>query len=386
MTSLGTLALTTALTAVAATAALAEDPVKIGMITTLSGPAGYIGEQMRDGFMLAIEEGMLGGVEVEVLVEDDQLNPGHGRQIADAMVYDEEVRIMTGIIFSNVAGAVVPDVVSNDVIYVSPNAGPSTLAGADCHPNYFVVSWQNDTLHEVPGMLATKKGYETAFLMAPNYQAGKDALVGFMRGFEGEAVGEVYTQLDQVDFASEIAQIRAAAPDVLYQFLPGGLGINFLKQLDQAGLEGIDLILPEPVDGVMIGAIGDAVIGMTQATHWAPNFDNPASAAFVAAWAAAHGDRPVATYAEQGYTAALAIGSALAATGGDVSDPVALREAIAMADFESPRGDFAFGANQHPVMDWYEAEIVAGDAGPMIVAGEIIAEDVGDVYAAECKM
>lgn len=137
MTSLGTLALTTALTAVAATAALAEDPVKIGMITTLSGPAGYIGEQMRDGFMLAIEEGMLGGVEVEVLVEDDQLNPGHGRQIADAMVYDEEVRIMTGIIFSNVAGAVVPDVVSNDVIYVSPNAGPSTLARGGLPPELF---------------------------------------------------------------------------------------------------------------------------------------------------------------------------------------------------------------------------------------------------------
>jgi len=380
------LALTTALTAVCATTAHADDPVKIGMITTLSGPAGYIGEQMRDGFMLAIEDGMLGGVEVEVLVEDDQLNPGHGRQIADAMVYDEGVKIMTGIIFSNVAGAVVPDVVSNDVIYISPNAGPSTLAGEACDPNYFVVSWQNDTLHEVPGMLATKRGFETAFLMAPNYQAGKDALVGFMRGFEGEAVGEVYTQLDQVDFAPEIAQIRAAAPDVLYQFLPGGLGINFLKQFEQAGLEGIDLVLPEPMDAVMVGAIGDAAIGLTEATHWAPNFDNPANIEFVAAWTEAYGDRPLATYAEQGYTAALAIASGLAATDGDVSDPVSLREAIALADFDSPRGDFAFGTNQHPIMDWFEAEIVAGDAGLMIVAGDLIAEDVGDVYAAECKM
>lgn len=380
------LALTTAFTAVTATTALAADPVKIGMITTLSGPAGYIGEQMRDGFMLAIEDGILGGTEVEVLVEDDQLNPGHGRQIADSMVYDEEVKIMTGIIFSNVAGAVVPDVVSNDVIYISPNAGPSTLAGKACDPNYFVVSWQNDTLHEVPGMLATKRGYKTAFLMAPNYQAGKDALVGFMRGFEGEAVGEVYTQLNQVDFAPEIAQIRAAAPDVLYQFLPGGLGINFLKQFDQAGLEGIELVLPEPVDAVMIGAIGDAVVGLTEATHWAPNIGNPASTAFVAAWKEAYGDRPLAAYAEQGYTAALAIASALEATGGDVSDPVALREAIVKADFESPRGDFAFGANQHPIMDWYEAEIVAGDSGPQIIAGDLIAEDVGDVYAAECTM
>lgn len=386
MTLLRTLALTTALTAVTTTAALAADPVKVGMITTLSGPAGYIGEQMRDGFMLAIEDGMLGGVEVEILIEDDQLNPGHGRQIADAMVYDEEVKIMTGIIFSNVAGAVVPDVVSNDVIYISPNAGPSTLAGKACDPNYFVVSWQNDTLHEVPGMLATKKGYEKAFLMAPNYQAGKDALVGFMRGFEGEAVGELYTQLDQVDFAPEIAQIRAAKPDVLYQFLPGALGINFLKQYDQAGLEGIDMVLPEPVDAVMIGAIGEAVIGLTEATHWAPNFDNPASTAFVAAWADAYGERPLTAYAEQGYTAALAIASGLLATGGDVSDVVALRDAIALADFESPRGDFAFGANQHPIMDWYEAKIVAGDTGPQIIAGDLIAEDVGDVYAAECSM
>lgn len=388
MNSLRKLALGTLFAAAAGLGSLAsaEEPVKIGLITTLSGPAGYIGETTRDGFMLAVEDGKLGGVPVEVLVEDDMLSPGQGRQIADKLLYDDGVSFMTGIIFSNVAGAVVPDVVANEVIYVSSNAGPSTLAGAGCNPNYFVVSWQNDTLHEVPGKMATAEGYKSAFIMAPNYQAGKDALTGFKRGYEGEVVGEVYTQLDQVDFASEIAQIRAAKPDMIYQFLPGALGITFLKQFFQSGLEGIDMMVPEALDAVQLQAIGDAVIGMKQATHWAVNLEGPANEKFIAAWKAVYGDRPATTYTEQAYTAALAIASALEATDGDVSDKAALREAIAKADFESPRGKFAFGSNQHPVMDWYAAEVVAGDTGPVIMAGDIVATDQGDVYAAECSM
>jgi branched-chain amino acid transport system substrate-binding protein len=365
------------------------DPVKIGMITTLSGPPGYLGEQIRDGFQLAVDMGggKLGGVDVEVVVEDDGLKPGNGLQIADKFMNEQGIKLITGIVFSNVAGAAVPEIVDNGAIYISPNAGPSGLAGAACNKNYFVVSWQNDALHEATGVAAKKLGYKTAVALAPNYQAGKDSIAGFKREFGGE-VTEIYTALDQTDFAPEMAQIRAAAPDVVFQFHPGGLGITFLKQYQQAGLLGeIPMVLSEPsLDSVILGAVGDAAIGIKGTTHWAADFDNPASKEMVAAWAAKYPDRPITTYAEQGYDTARLIASAFAATGG-VDDMDALQAALKAAKFDSTRGNFAFGANQHPVQDWFLTEIVADANGkPTIKTVEKLREAAGDIYAAECKM
>lgn len=364
------------------------EAVKIGVITTLSGPPGYIGEQIRDAMALAVEQGggKLGGVEVELVVEDDALNPGNGRQIAEKYVNDMGIKLVTGIIFSNVAGAVVPDVVDNGAFYISPNAGPSNLAGAGCHENYFVASWQNDSLHEASGAAAKALGYRRAVALAPNYQAGKDAIAGFKRLFEGE-VEEIFTQLDQTDFASEMARIRAANPEVVFQFHPGGLGIAFLKQYQQAGLLGqIPMVLSEPsIDGVILNAVGEAAVGIKGTTHWNEDFDNPASKAFVEAWRAKHGDRPITYYAQQAWDTALLIGSALAKATPDDAD--GFREALRAADFESTRGAFQWGPNQHPVQNWYMVDIVAGAGGkPTAVTGDLLREMVGDVYADQCKM
>ncbi|MEZ5847186.1 MAG: ABC transporter substrate-binding protein [Geminicoccaceae bacterium] len=367
----------------------AEDAVKIGMITTLSGKAGYLGQDIRDGMLLAIamEDGKLGGVPVELLVEDDGLKPGNGRQIAEKYMGDEGVKLLTGIVFSNVAGATVPDIVENGAIYVSPNAGPSNLAGEGCNENYFVVSWQNDALHEAAGAAATKLGFSKAFALAPNYQAGKDAITGFKRTFEGETVGEIYTQLDQTDFAAEMAQIRAAEPDVVFQFQPGGLGIAFLRQYQQAGLLGqIPMVLSEPsTDAVVLQAVGDAALGIHATAHWNIDFDNEANREFVAAWQETY-DRPITYYASQGYDTARLIASAFAQTGG-VDDIDALREALRKADFASVRGDFAFGQNQHPVQDWYLLDIVEdGNGSVKAVTNAKLLEDYGDSYAAQCEM
>ncbi len=385
-----TLTATAAAALLAAGAATAQEPVRIGMITTLSGPAGYLGQDIRDGFQLAIdlEGGTLGGVPVEVMVEDDGLKPGNGRQIADRMLSDDGVKLFTGIVFSNVAGATVPDIVDAGAFYVSPNAGPSNLAGAECHENYFVVSWQNDNLHESAGQNASNLGYQTAFVLAPNYQAGKDSIAGFKRFFTGEIVGELYTSLDQTDYSAEMAQIRDANPEVVFQFHPGGLGIAFLRQYQQAGLLGtIPMVVASPsMDEVIMNAVGDAAVGINVTTHWNRDFDNPANAAFVAAWEEAY-DRPLTYYASQGYDTALAIASALRATGGSLEDPDAFREALRAADFESVRGDFAFGANQHPVQDWYAMVVEKGDEGALALRtiGKVF-EDHVDAYAADCAM
>lgn len=374
----------------AASTALAQQPVKIGMITTLSGPGGYLGQDIRDAFKLAIdlEGGKLGGVPVELMVEDDALKPGQGKQIAEKMLKTDGIKIFTGIVFSNVAGATVPDIVDSGALYVSPNAAPSNFAGKECNANYFVVSWQNDSLHESAGQYATNLGYKKAFILAPNYQAGKDALTGFKRMFKGEIAGEVYTRLDQTDFAPEMAQIRAANPDVVFQFHPGGLGIAFLRQYQQAGLLGkTPMVLAEPsLDATTLKAVGKSALGLSVTAHWNSDFDNAANKKFMEAWTKAYNRAPT-YYASQGYDAALAIASALKATGGKTDVP-ALRTALAKADFQSVRGAFKFGPNQHPVQDWYALKVEKGaDGAPVLkTTGTKVLSNHGDVYAKDCKL
>jgi len=384
------LALALAVSALMATAAAAQQPVKIGFITTLSGPGGYIGADARDAMQLAIdmEGGKLGGVPVQLVVEDDGLKPGQGKQIADKMMKTDGIKLFTGIIFSNVVGATVPDILDGGGIYVSPNAGPSNFAGKECHKNYFVVSWQNDTLHESAGQNATNLGYKKAFILAPNYQAGKDALAGFKRFFKGEIIGETYTRLDQTDYAPEMAQIRAAKPDVVFHFHPGGLGIAFARQYQQAGLLGaIPLVVAAPsVDVNIVKAVGEAAIGTNGSTHWNTDFDNPANKKFMDAWMKKYNRLPT-YYAGQAYDTALAIGAALKAVNGDLSDTEKFRQAMLKADFEAVRGKFKFGPNQHPIQDWYATKVEKDASGNVVIKtqGKVMT-DQGDAYSKDCKL
>ena len=367
----------------------AQAAVKIGMVTTLTTKAGYLGEDIRDGFQLAIDQegGKLGGVPVELLVEDDGRKPGKGRQIAERFIKKEGVRIMTGIVFSNVLLAVAPKVVKQGVFYVSPNAGPSKLAGKGCDRNFFNAAWQNDNLHEVMGQYVTDAGYKTAYILAPNYPAGKDALAGFKRYFKGKVVGEVYTKLGQSDYAAELANLRAARPEAVFFFLPGGMGINFLKQYQQAGLAGsIPVFGPAfSFDARILKAVGDAAVGVKNGSQWNWDFDNAANKQFVAAFKKKYGRMPT-LYASQGYDTARLIGSALKATGGKPENQEAFRKALEKADFDSVRGAFRFGPNHFPVQDLYVREVVKDDSGIYNRTVKKVFSDHGDAYAAQCRM
>ncbi len=370
--------------------AVTAEPVKIGMITTLSTKAGYLGEEIRDGFRLAIEQGggKLGGIDVDLLVEDDGRKPERGKQIAERYIKRDNVKIITGIVFSNVAMAVVPKVVRDGVFYISPNAGPSQLAGSGCHQNYFNVAWQNDNLHEVTGKFVTDQGYSNVYLLAPNYPAGKDSLAGFKRYYKGKVAGEVYTKLGQSDYAAELAGLRAAKPDAVFFFLPGGMGINFLKQYSQAGLSG-DIPVFGPAfsfDERLLKAVGDAAVGVHNGSQWNRDLDNPANNEFVAAFHAAH-DRYPTLYASQGYDAARLLGSALKAVNGNVNDSDAFRTALREAKFDSVRGNFRFGPNQHPIQDLYVREVVKdADGNYTNITVEKVFTDHADAYAKDCKM
>ena len=360
--------------------ALAE-PVKVGMITTLSGGGAGLGIDVRDGFMLAVKQS--GNPDIEVVVEDDQRKPDIAVQLADRMIQSDKVDILTGIIWSNLAMAVVPSVTAQGKFYLSPNAGPSALAGKGCHPNYFNVAWQNDNLHEAAGAYANTAGYKNTFILAPNYPAGQDALAGFKRFYEGDLAGEVYTKLGQKDYASEIAQIRASGADSVFFFLPGGMGISFLKQYADSG---VDLPVVGPAfsfDQGILQAVGTAALGVKNTSQWNKDIDNPANKAFVEAFQAEYGRLP-SLYASQGYDTANLILSAMAKA--DVKDQDAFRAALEAAEFESVRGDFKFGPNHHPIQDIYVREVVQeGDVFTNKILG-VALEDHADAYAGECKM
>lgn len=365
----------------------AAEPVKIGMITTLSGGGSSLGVDVRDGFMLAVEQegGTLGGQAVEVLIEDDARKPEKAKSIATRFQKSDRVDIMTGIIWSNLAMAVVPQVTRAGVFYVSPNAGPSALAGKGCHENYFNVAWQNDNLHEAMGEYMKAEGFKKPFILAPNYPAGKDSLTGFKRFYQGAPAAEVYTKLGQKDYAAEIAQIRASGADSVFFFLPGGMGIAFLKQYGQSGV-GLPVFGPAfSFDQGILQAVGDAALGVVNTSQWSKDLDNPANKQFVAAFQSKYGRLP-SLYASQGYDAARLIASALKAVGGEVSKAQDFREALKAADFESVRGDFAFAANHHPIQDIYVRKVVR--EAPVLTNQTlgVALEDHRDAYAADCKL
>ena len=379
-----------ALGLVCASQPMAMEPVKIGMVTTLSTKAGYLGEEMRDGFKLAIDQegGKLGGIPVALMVEDSGRKPDKAKQIADRYLKKEGVKIMTGIIFSNVAMAVVPKVVREDVVYLSPNAGPSRLAGKGCDKNYFSVSYQNDNIDEVVGKYVNEVGHKNVYLIAPNYPAGKDHLAGFKRYYQGEIAAEVYTKLGQADYAAEIAAIRAKKPEALFFFLPGGMGVNFLKQFSQAGLgETIAIYGPAfSFDERILKAVGAAALGVKNGSQWTHDLDNEANKQFVTAYQSAYGRTPT-LYASQGYDTARLIGSALKAVNGDLTNMDDFREALKKADFDSVRGSFRFGKNQHPIQDLYIREVIETPSGGYTnkTIKKVFTEHI-DAYADQCKM
>ncbi|APX21914.1 MAG: ABC transporter substrate-binding protein [Rhodobacteraceae bacterium] len=364
-----------------AMAATAQAEVKIGMITTLSGGGASLGVDTRDGFMLAMEAA--GRDDVEIIIEDDQRKPDVAVQLADKMIQSDKVDILTGIVWSNLAMAVVPAATAQGKFYLSTNAAPAQLAGRGCDPNYFSVSYQNDNLHEAAGAFAKSEGYQKPFIMAPNYPAGKDSLNGFKRFYGGELAGEVYTQLGQTDYAAEIAQIRASGADSIFFFLPGGMGISFLKQYADSGVE-LPVMGPAfSFDQGILQAVGEAALGVKNGSNWSKDIDNAANAAFVEGFQEKY-DRLPSLYAAYGYDTANLLLSALDKA--EPSEAEAFRAALKEADFDSVRGDFAFDTNQHPIQDIYIREVIKeGD----VYTNKIVAtalEDRSSAYVDECSM
>ena len=382
-TLVGALALT-------ASQAQAQEKLKIGIITTLTGPPAVLGGMLRDGFALGVKNlgGKLGGREVEIIVQDDELKPDAAVSKAKALVERDKVDFVVGPIFSNILIAIMKPVTDSGTILISPNAGTSNFAGKDCNQNFFVTSYQNDQNHEVLGKYAQDSGVKKAFIMAPNYQAGKDALAGFKRYFKGEVADEVYVPLGQLDYSAELSKISAASPDAIFVFLPGGMGVNFVRQFRQAGLaDKIKFLSAFTVDESTLPAQKEAALGFFGGANWAPDLDTPQNKKFVADYEKEYKGAVPASYAFQAYDAAQLIDGALKLTKGNTSDKAALRAALLTANFKSLRGDFKFNTNHYPIQNFYLVKVVKrADEKFQTSIVQKVFSNYTDPHAKDCAM
>ncbi|MDA8107390.1 MAG: ABC transporter substrate-binding protein [Betaproteobacteria bacterium] len=374
--------------ALSASPAAAAEKLKIGFITTLSGPTGIIGKHMKDSVELALEQlhGKVGGLETEVIFGDDQFKPDVGLQVADKMVKDDKVQFVSGVIWSNVMLAVAPAVTEKGVFMIGTNAGPHELAGSQCNRLFFTTSWQNDETPEAMGEFMQKQGINDVYLMAPNYAAGKDMLAGFKRTFKGRIVDEVYTKLGQQDYQAEISQLRAKNPKAVFVFYPGAMGINFIRQYDQAGLHGkIPLYSAFTVDDTTLPALGDNAIGLWSAGYWSSELDNPANRKYVSDFRKKYGYTP-SFYGAEAYDGIMLIDSAVRAVKGNLADKEGMIKAMEKADYASTRGHYTYNVNHFPIENFYLLRAEKGPHGVVMKVERTIFKDHKDAYYQECKM
>jgi branched-chain amino acid transport system substrate-binding protein len=371
----------------AANHAVAQEKIKIGVIVTLSGPAAVLGQQARDGFALAVKDlgGKMGGREVEVVAVDDELKPDAAVTKVRGLLERDKVDFVVGPIFSNILQAIHKPVVDSRTFLISPNAGPSSYAGKECSPFFYVTSYQNDQVHEILGKVAQDRGYKRVYVMVPNYQAGKDSAAGFKLDYKGEIVAETYVPLGTLDFQVELSKIASMKPDAIFTFMPGGMGVSLVKQFKQAGLaDQIPFLSAFTVDESTLPAQQDAAIGMFGGSDWAPNLDNPHNKKFVAEYEATYNSVP-ATYAMQAYDAAMLIDSAVKAVKGDLTNKDAVAAALRKADFTSLRGGFKFNTNGYPIQDFYLTKVAKrADGKFQTEIVQKVFENYGDRYAKDC--
>jgi branched-chain amino acid transport system substrate-binding protein len=369
--------------------AAAQQKVKIGFISTFSGPQGVMGQYMKESVELALEHlgGKVGGLPVEMHYGDDQLKPDVGVQVAEEMLKKHQVDFMSGIIWSNVMLAVVPVVTGAGKIMVGSNAGASPLAGNQCNELYFSTSWNNDQTPEAMGKFMQDSGINDIYVLAPNYQAGKDMVAGLKRYYKGRIVEEVYTKLGQQDYQAEITQLRSKNPKAVFAFYPGGMGIQFLRQYDQAGLRGkVPLYTVYTVDEISIPAVKDAAVGIYETRYWSPDLKNPPNQKFVADYKKKYGKLPV-FYGAQSYDSIMLIDSAVKAVKGNVSDTKGMVAAMRKANFNSLRGPFQYNVNHHPIQNFYllrTEKLQSGDIEMRIQ--KTVFEKHKDSYYQDCKM
>jgi len=372
-------------------AAAQQKSIKIGFVSTFSGPVAVIGDDMRNSFELALDHlgRKMGGVPVEVIYEDDGFKPEVGKQKTDKLIESDKVDFIAGYIWSNVLLASLKSAVDSKTFIISANAGPSQIAGELCSPYFFSTSWQNDQTPQAMGHYMNQKGVKSVFLIGPNYAAGKDMLAGVAATFKGKIVGEELTTWPtQLDFSAELAKAKAANPEAVFVFYPGKAGVQFLTQYAQAGLKGkIPLYTAFTIDELSLPLQKDLALGVPGAQEWVNDLPNEANKKFVSDYMKKYPGKRPSFYGAQSYDAAMLIASAVEATKGNLTDKDAVQKAMEKADFNSVRGTFKFGHNHFPIQAFYLQDVVKDAKGDFVLKTvATIVKDNQDAFHSKCPM
>jgi branched-chain amino acid transport system substrate-binding protein len=381
---------TAALVALSTAPAVAQQSVKIGFVSTFSGPTAVIGNDMRNSFELALDHlgRKMGGKPVEVIYEDDQQKPEVGVQKSQKLIESDKVNFVVGYIWSNVLLASLKPVVDSQTFLISSNAGPSQIAGEQCSPFFFSTSWQNDQTPQAMGTYMTQKGVKTAFLIGPNYAAGKDMLTGVRATFKGQIIGEELTKWpDQLDFSTELSKVRAAKPEAVFVFYPGAAGVQFLTQYAQSGLKGqIPLYTAFTIDAITLKLQKDLALGVPGAQQWVNDLPNDANKKYVADFRKKFDNYPT-FYGAQSYDAANLVNSAVVAVNGDLDKKDAMRAEMRKANYASVRGPYKYGNNHFPIQNFYLQDVVKDPQGNLTLKTvETIVKDSQDMFHGKCPM
>lgn len=367
------IAAVTAAALLAATSANAQE-LRVGFINTLSGGAAILGKAQLNGWMLGLEhEGWkkngdkFGGVPMKLFVGDDQRKPDVGLRVANKMMKSDKVHVVAGIIWSNILMAVQRPVVRAGRVLMSTNAGASPMAGRRCSPYFVSASFQNDEAAEAMGQLMSKEGLKKVFLLAPNYQAGKDMLTGFRSTYKGGKVaGQVLFKLGQRDYQAEISKIRASGADSAFGFIPGGMGIAFMKQWAASGIgKKVKLYTNYVVDYTTLPPIGKAAIGTFHTLHWGPNMKNARNDEFVKGYLAKHKKMP-SMFTVQAYDGARLLADGVRRVKGDLSNLKALSGAMRKGGMNSVRGLLKYNVNGFLIQPWFKRIVELKNGKPYI--------------------
>jgi branched-chain amino acid transport system substrate-binding protein len=327
-----------------ASPAFAGDTIKIGFVSTFSGPTAVIGNDMRNSFELALDHlgRKMGGKTVEVIYEDDQQKPDVGKQKTEKLVQSDHVDFIVGYIWSNVLLASLKTAVDSQTFLISANAGPSQLAGELCSPYVFSTSWQNDQTPQAVGDYMNQKGVKSVFLIGPNYAAGKDMLVG----------------------------------------------VQFLNQYTQAGLkQQIPLYTAFTIDELSLPLQKDNALGVPGAQEWVNDLPNEQNKRFVQDYRKKYPGLRPSFYGAQSYDAAQLINSAVVAVNGDTSKKDAMKAAMEKADFKSVRGSYRYGNNHIPIQNFYLQDVVKDADGSLALKTvATIVKDDQDRFHDKCPM
>jgi branched-chain amino acid transport system substrate-binding protein len=378
-----------ALALAAAPATAQQKTVKIGFVSTFSGPVAAIGNDMRNSFELALDHHgrKLGGLPVEVIYEDDQIKPEVGVQKTQKLIESDKVDFLVGYIWSNVMLASLKPIIDSKTFTIITNAGASQLAGELCSPYVFSTSWNNDQTPQAVGLYMNQKNVKKAFLIGPNYAAGKDMLEGVAATFKGEIIGRELTAWpNQLDFSAELSKARAARPDAIFAFYPGGAGIQFVTQYAQSGLKGqIPLYTAFTIDSLSLPRLKDLAVGIPGAQQWVRDLPNAANKKYVDDFRAKHKADP-SFYGSQTYDAVPLLDSVVTAVKGDLSKKDEMRKAAEKADFKSVRGNFKFGPNHVPIQNFYLQDTVKDGEEYRLKTVATIVENDQDKHFQKCKM